>query len=357
MPGVWKISVSESQFNNVFPAQQFAVVSEFLSPAHGDPAYCAGPAKTDIWLRDNTADVGSTPSSAPLYHSPDVWNRVAADGGTTHQNPVAGATNYMYATLRNDRPQPETAHAVSLELWLAPAATGLDWPHDFGLAGRLAIAQLQPGEARTLGPIPWLVPSPQPSDHFCFYARAMSPQDPIAVAETGPLGTIVASSNNLAWRNVNVVDLDAADGAPAQDIDFQVGPVGVVPEERAGASEAPIDIELIVPEALLAATRIQFSLPRELDQRWRATLSSGSRPERHVDAQVLRPAVVADGVYPIKHPRSILIDLPLQRGERIPVRLTLDATPALGRGTYPIEIRQHQGGTVVGGIVYEATVR
>ena len=355
VPGVWKISVSASQFNSVFAEQQFAIVSESLSPAHGDPAYCPGTAKTDIWLRDNAADVGSTPSAAPLYLSPDVWNRLAADGGTAHQNPQAGATNYMYATLRNDRPLPATAHAVSLELWFAAAATGLNWPQDFGLVERVDVPLLQPGEVRTLGPIPWLAPSPQPSDHFCFYVRAMSPQDPIAVAETGALGTNVASSNNLAWRNVNVVDLDAA-SAMAQDIDFQIAAVVATPPGEAGREEMPVDIELIVPKALLAAARMQIELHRDLERRWRAAAPSIPLSSRHVDAEVVRPAETADPIRTIRHQRTIFENLPLHRGERFPVHLTLEPTPSLVSGTYAIEVRQHQRGAVVGGIVYEIKV-
>ncbi|HET7203831.1 MAG TPA: hypothetical protein VFI92_10740, partial [Steroidobacteraceae bacterium] len=71
----------------------------------------------------------------------------------------------------------------------------------------------------------------------------------------------------------------------------------------------------------------------------------------------LRPDAAADGIYSIKRPRSILKDLPLHRGARVPVRLSLTATSSLVAGKYAIEVRQYQHDALVGGIVYEINAR
>jgi len=54
-----------------------------------------------VFIRDNVADVGTTPTASPWWDSPDLWVRNADDNGTTHQNPIAGQTNWVHARIYN----------------------------------------------------------------------------------------------------------------------------------------------------------------------------------------------------------------------------------------------------------------
>jgi hypothetical protein len=189
----------------------------------------------DPWMGDNDADVaagGNVPSPAPRWLSPDIWNRrapvttdacipripppnVMTVGGVTrdcgssldHENPVSGTTNFLYATLRNTRPGAVRNAYVEVAVYIASASTGLAWPTDFTLlpeSRQFISVHLEPGQVTDIGPLPWVPPSPAPSDHFCLYVRVLSVQETAAV-EGVSVDANVGGSNSLGWRNVNVV--------------------------------------------------------------------------------------------------------------------------------------------------------
>ena len=106
---------------------------------------------SDLWMADNTADLaaaGAEPSSGVLWMSPSIWNRVlpatctptSASAGVArtcgseadHENPIAGITNYLYATIRNDRPGAQHVRYLEVAVYAANASTGLTWPASFG---------------------------------------------------------------------------------------------------------------------------------------------------------------------------------------------------------------------------------
>lgn len=76
----------------------------------------------------------------------------------------------------------------------------------------LRIPVLQPGES-VIMQMPWYPPnvnqfSCHGSDagHFCLLARIVSPNDPFFAAETNDLNGNVLNNNNIAWKNITVVD-------------------------------------------------------------------------------------------------------------------------------------------------------
>jgi hypothetical protein len=190
------------------------------------------------WMRDNTADGGTVPSSAPRWMSPDIWNRrnaVATDacaprttppnlntvGGVTrncgseadHENPQAGATNFLYATLRNTSGTPQRNVYAEVAVYIANASTGLAWPVNFTMlpeSRQFITLNLEPGQVTAIGPLPWTPPTPSPSDHWCLYIRVLSVQEP-ALVEGTTVDTNVANSDSIAWRNLKVVNF----GEPA----------------------------------------------------------------------------------------------------------------------------------------------
>lgn len=195
---------------------------------------CAGvtmPA-SDLWMADNAADLaasGAEPSSGTLWMSPSIWNRnspaactppdavasVARACGSEadHDDPIAGVTNYLYATIRNDRPAAQEIKYLEVAVYVANASTGLTWPASFGgdpdgalpETRQFLTVNLPAGQVTDIGPVPWVPPSPLPSDHWCVYVRALSEQAPIGVAESASIAANVQASNSLIWRNLHIV--------------------------------------------------------------------------------------------------------------------------------------------------------
>ena len=222
MPGAWTIRVTASTLN--LPSQTYTIVSEALPPQAGP---CAATPAANVRMRDNAGDGGAVPSGGTMWLSPDVWNRPGPDGLTIHQNPEFGQENFIYANIRNDLAGTAATKAISLDFWLAPAATGLAWPTNFTYVGRISVPNLGIGEVRQVGPLAWMPPNPMPSDHFCFYVRVVSPQDPITFAETADVGSNAANSNNLVWRNINVVNILSSRSVTflARNIERKAAPV------------------------------------------------------------------------------------------------------------------------------------
>jgi hypothetical protein len=321
-PGTWTIRVIGSSLT--LPTQEYSLVSELLPPQSSP---CNSAPATDVWLRDNPSDTGATPSTGQMWLSPDVWNRVAADAGTTHQNPVFGLTNSLYVQLRNR--SPELAQATSIDVWIAPASTGLSWPDDFEFVGRLTAPKLPAGGNAMIGPLLWNPPAPNPSDHFCFYVRVVNAHDPVTLVEGGDVGINASQSNNLAWRNVNVIDLAA--GAA----NFTL--LTENPEDE----EASVEIFIEMPEALLAIARPSIALSPSLRQP--SVESSG------VAAEELRRA---NGQFvPLRSARVRLTGIRYEPFQKELIRLSFAYTGAR-TGEYPVDITQRVNGKIVGGVRY-----
>lgn len=191
---------------------------------------------SDPWMGDNAADIaanGAVPSPAVHWLSPDIWNRRAqvntvgclprdppphlnTVGGITrdcgseadHENPLAGATNYLYATLRNDRPGATRTVYAEVAVYIASASTGLSWPTDFTMlpqSRQFLTLHLEPGQVTDIGPLPWTPPSPSPSDHWCIYIRVLSVQE-TPPSESANVDANVAGSNSVAWRNLKIAN-------------------------------------------------------------------------------------------------------------------------------------------------------
>jgi hypothetical protein len=350
-PGTWTIRVTASSL--ALPPQSYVLVSEAL-PVQAGP--CIGPSPADVWMRDNAADTGVVPSTGTMWLSPDVWNQTTPGGAPVHANPEYGQPNYLYATIRNSSAVPVAS--TSLDFWIAPAAIGLAWPLSFRLVGRLSVANLGPGEVRQVGPLVWDPPSPAPSDHFCLYVRVQSPQDPVTFAETASVGSNAANSNNLVWRNVNVVDLMSS-----KSVTFLA--------RHIGRKAADLTFELTVPDGLLEQGEIYIRLSPSLE---RARLGVGRRipgllpPDRR-QISFPRAATDASPEHPgHAHEAEPAGDPPMAPAHRVvagkvripklrfepqqaePVTLTFVATNL--KGEHEVDVVQRVAGRVVGGIRY-----
>lgn len=190
----------------------------------------------DLFIRDSNNDIGlevNTITGPCIWDSPDIWTRNVKDGGLVPQNPEynsGGTPNVVYVRVTNRGTQPSTGYELLKTYW-AKASTGLSWtsPWTGGvylinalgnpvpMGGQIGISNipiLQPGQQIIIA-FPWVVPNPADyifnppieSWHFCLLARIVTPNDPMFITETTDLGANVRNNNNIAWKNLSIVDI------------------------------------------------------------------------------------------------------------------------------------------------------
>lgn len=182
----------------------------------------------DLYMRNSLTDNGDEPDIvSPYFHdSPDVWIRNNDDNGTTHQNAEYHPTNpnYVYVRVHNRGTIPSTVND-SLEAYWAKGSTSLQWDGHWNgsifiggvvmgdTIGKKPIPILQPGQS-TIIKFEWLPKNPNDYNginpepwHFCLAARINSEKDPMTFPETSEFAENVQNNNNIAWKNLSVVDI------------------------------------------------------------------------------------------------------------------------------------------------------
>lgn len=307
----------------------------------------------DIWMADNLTDVangGTVPSPGIHWMSPDVWNRTAevttdacmprttppflnTVGGVTrncgsdadHENPVSGATNYLYATLRNTSGTPQRNVYAEVAVYIANASTGLSWPADFTMlpeSRQFITLNLEPGQATQIGPLPWTPPSPTPSDHFCIYLKVLSVQETPPV-EGANVDTNVANSNSIAWRNMKVVN-------PGQMMMAQFIVRNIQPREEL------LTLDVTMPPELLGRARPVLTLDAALQR------AAGER------LQVRGARMLDRGRILITEPRVSLAGLRMPARAKGVVAVRIEGGPQTPPGDVIITQRSSRG--VDGGV-------
>lgn len=185
----------------------------------------------DLYVKDTPGDLGIEPNtiSPYMWASEDIWVRNYNDSGLVHQNPDYSPTNpnYVYVRVRNKSCVASTGNE-RLKLYWAKAGTSLAWPlswngtyfvggvlmgKQIGALAGITIPVLQPGQ-ETIIAFAWNVPNPAdyaPINsepwHFCLLTRIEASNDPMTFPETADLNLNVKNNNNIAWKNVTVVDI------------------------------------------------------------------------------------------------------------------------------------------------------
>lgn len=170
---------------------------------------CSSPSATNVWMKDTWLDTGKEPDPATagqaMWKSPYIWVRNTQDAALTeqhrHQNPELGSSNWVYVKLHNGA---NVSVNGTLEIYFANAGTSLTWPGAWTLMGSIPVNAFTAHTTRIVEQQWNTVPS---TGHYCLIARWVSAGDPMAVPEGSDIGVNVRNNNNLAWRNVNVVDL------------------------------------------------------------------------------------------------------------------------------------------------------
>ncbi|MBG9376094.1 S8 family serine peptidase [Panacibacter sp. DH6] len=188
----------------------------------------------DLYMKDQVTDAGLEPNpdnASAYFVSPDIWVRNTNDGGTTHQNPEYGQTNYVYVKVRNRGVAASLATGSRLKLYWAKASASLGWTFPWtgasygcagtplnigGAIGTKVIPAVSSGGTTTLV-FSWTPPKPtdyapcfgSDASHFCLLARIeTTPAVPYGMAfpETTNLGDNVKKNNNIVWKNISIVN-------------------------------------------------------------------------------------------------------------------------------------------------------
>lgn len=185
----------------------------------------------DLYIKDSSDDDGTEPNTVTqhMWTSQDIWIRNNNDGGLTHQNPeyrTNGSPNYINVRVINKNCVASTGNETLTVNW-AKANTALAWPQNwdgslhnslgFDLGDELlpVLIPIIPAGGETIVKIPWIVPNPDNySDndnpwHFCLLSKINAPDDPLTFPLTSNPNVMVRNNNNLAWKNLTVVDLVA----------------------------------------------------------------------------------------------------------------------------------------------------
>ncbi len=189
--------------------------------------------KSDLMIRDHELDHGAIPSTDPiLWNSPDIW---LEDGsGYEIDNPRGGRDCFVCVRITNRSP---IASSGGEELYINWAKAGCDlrWSSSWDGSTHFNCSDEQPtrggclngGSPLIIPPIPaggscvlkmlWEVPRPEDYAnctqfeselwHFCLVARVHDGEDIAGEnSRNYDMGSFVSESNNVAWKNVSVLD-------------------------------------------------------------------------------------------------------------------------------------------------------
>ncbi len=165
----------------------------------------------EVALRDRADETGPRTAAALTWHSPDVWARHAADGGTEHQPPQPDKANALYVRAFNGGPA--YAYGVRAEIFYAPAAPYIR-PGDWQRIGHVSAQWLPPGET-VLGPLTWTPPAAGP---YSLLARLSTAEQRAGNVFDPATSSLVAQRN--AWEAA------AQPGAPTEIAFLLTGAAG-----------------------------------------------------------------------------------------------------------------------------------
>lgn len=212
----------------------------------------------DLMIKDSAVDNGAEPNIVTPYMwtSEDIWVRNQPDGMWyhEHQNPVynaQGTPNYVYVRVTNKSCFPANGYEL-LNLYWAKAATSLAWPQNWNGSLTVFNPNLPPAQQNVLlgkkiksiqlpyiaageefiWEFEWKVPNPLDYSiintepwHFCLLARIEANLDPIHTPEVENLNINVKNNNNIAWKNVTVINPIPNPVSGGGDVGSEIGGV------------------------------------------------------------------------------------------------------------------------------------
>ncbi len=176
-------------------------------PSRGPVRREGAPPLVDVYIEDGRR--GEYRYQPRYWNCRAIWNRRAADGGKSHQEPVPGTTNFAYVKIKNRGRT--TATGVSVKAFHYKPSAGQVFPGDWKpmTTPQLPAPDVPPHatSAVTVGPFVW---EPQ-TGHDCIIMVTTAPGDVSNIdhfeqAKTIPEWRLVPHDNNIAQRNVFAVN-------------------------------------------------------------------------------------------------------------------------------------------------------
>jgi len=313
---------------------------------------CSKTGPDNVWMRDTWSDQGNEPEPAQaglaMWQSPYIWVRNAQDATFfqefIHQNPQNGSQNYVYVKMHNGG----AAQSGTLKVFGARASTGLSWPTDWKELGSMGIGSFSAASTRIVE-IPWTPneSTPDTSDnkvHYCLVAQWISTSDPIPPsANTTDLDANTRASNNIVWRNMNIIDLtgDSSDSEASFIVrnvnakDAQITSLAIRATSRGKDRPAPSFLEFGI---------VSLTLDNELMKIWQKAGYRGTGIRR-----------VGNRVTVTGSQGGVLEGLGLPPRSEARVRISF-GRPKSGkylRDAYLMDVTQSVGRKIVGGITYQ----
>jgi hypothetical protein len=160
------------------------------------------PPAVDVYI-DDGRDGEYAPYLADFGNTADIWNRLAGDGGTTHQPPAAGSTNFLYVRVKNRGTN--TANNVVAKAYQGLPGTALEWPAHWQplTTAQVAAGSINSGGSTVVGPFAW---TPIQTGAVNVLVSVSAPGDESNVdIVNGAISNsrLVPLDNNLAQRNMN----------------------------------------------------------------------------------------------------------------------------------------------------------
>ena len=162
------------------------------------------PPAVDVYIEDGRH--GEYQFQPNFWSCQAIWNRRHADGGTTHETPVTGVTNFAYVKIKNRGTKQATG--VVVKAFHANPAAGLAYPNDWQpmATPQLAAPNVPPNSSAeiTVGPFQWV---PSAVGHECMFMVVSATGDPSNISNMTTGDSIaewrlVPNDNNIGQRNV-----------------------------------------------------------------------------------------------------------------------------------------------------------
>jgi hypothetical protein len=221
--------------------------------------WAGAPPTVDLYIDDGRG--GEYQYQAVHWNNPSVWNRTAADGGTTQDPGVEGVPSFAYVKVKN---RGTTNASGVVKVYHCNPGAGLTWPTDFQQADPVAglptgTVLANNGNEVIVGPFNW-TPNANVYGHDCLLAIVTADGDPSNVSNLEPGQTIqewrlVPHDNNVGQRNVNLVPGGGGGEALAAAMDGAVFFAG-----NNFNKPAQMELRVDVPKVLASkGWRLQFA--------------------------------------------------------------------------------------------------
>ena len=180
-------------------------------------------ADLDLYIKDRLEDFGYPGSYAWGWwfdKSPDIWVRNQADGFTnfTHEEPEYSSSQPVYVYVRVWNKSCDSSNAVGdLSLYWTKASSASSWPQNWDgtqpttgdKIGTISIPNLGPGESKIFE-FQWTILNPYVHSNWasCLLARIEGISNDAITVYPNHLEKDVFNNNNIALRNVTIVDIN-----------------------------------------------------------------------------------------------------------------------------------------------------